>query len=106
MKSIEVFKLGRNPISGELPLIKTFSKVIQFNCNFCALSGTFPDTIFDYMPSLQISYWDGNGFTGYYLFLLDHRQTTHVGDHLNPQHLDRSSADISWSEQEAHTRLF
>jgi hypothetical protein len=64
MSKIQTFKLGRNPFSGELPLIKTFSEVVQFNCNFCALSGRFPDTIFDYMPKLQITYWDGNGFSG------------------------------------------
>lgn len=28
------------------------------------LSGPFPDDFFDKMPSIQISYWDGNGFTG------------------------------------------
>ena len=64
MKDILTFKLGRNPLGGTLPLVKTFSKVTQFNCNFCALSGEFPDTIFDYMPNLEITYWDGNGFSG------------------------------------------
>jgi len=36
---------------------------VQFNCNFCALTGQFPD-IFGDLPALNVSYWDGNGFTG------------------------------------------
>jgi len=63
LKDIVILKLGRNPITGQLPHYTTFSKVVQFNCNFCALSGPFPD-MFNDMPSLQITYWDGNGFTG------------------------------------------
>eukprot|EP00039_Didymoeca_costata_P028979 m.22765 g.22765 ORF g.22765 m.22765 type:complete len:351 (-) comp7435_c0_seq1:53-1105(-) len=62
LKDVEILKLGRNPITGELPKL-ALPKAIQFNCNFCSLTGTFPD-FFEDMPSLQISYWDGNGFTG------------------------------------------
>merc|ERR1711879_274438 len=49
--------------TGTLPLLKNLKKVVQFNCNFCALTGEFPD-MFGYMPSLEVSYWDGNGFRG------------------------------------------
>jgi hypothetical protein len=63
LTNIVTLKLGRNPITGTLPAITTLKKVVQFNCNFCALSGKFPD-IFGQLPSLQISYWDGNGFSG------------------------------------------
>lgn len=62
LQQVEILKLGRNPISGTLPVLK-LPKAIQFNCNFCALSGSFPD-MFAGLPSLQITYWDGNGFTG------------------------------------------
>lgn len=63
LTEIVVLKLGRNPISGQLPLFTTLKKAVQFNCNFCALSGTFPD-MFGYFDSLEVSYWDGNGFSG------------------------------------------
>jgi len=35
---------------------RSTAQVVQFNCNFCALSGPFPD-MFNDMPSLQITYW-------------------------------------------------
>lgn len=63
LKKVTILKLGRNPLTGTLPVF-ALPKVIQFNCNFCALTGAFPDDFFDLMPSIQISYWDGNGFTG------------------------------------------
>eukprot|EP00040_Diaphanoeca_grandis_P015877 m.81570 g.81570 ORF g.81570 m.81570 type:complete len:364 (-) comp25435_c0_seq1:16-1107(-) len=61
--NIVTLKIGRNPITGQLPLFKTFKHAVQFNCNFCSLTGPFPD-MFEYFPSLEITYWDGNGFTG------------------------------------------
>jgi len=61
--NVVILKLGRNPITGTLPLFTDLKKVVQFNCNFCALTGTFPE-MFGHMPSLQVSYWDGNGFHG------------------------------------------
>lgn len=63
LTNVVILKLGRNPITGTLPAITTLKKVVKFNCNFCALTGTFPD-IFGDLPSLNQSYWDGNGFTG------------------------------------------
>lgn len=54
--------LSGDLFAGTLPVLK-LPKAIQFNCNFCALSGSFPD-MFAGLPSLQITYWDGNGFTG------------------------------------------
>jgi hypothetical protein len=59
-------KLGRNPISGTLPpLKKPKLKLQKYNCNFCALSGTFPDVFSPSgFPALTQAYWDGNGFSG------------------------------------------
>ena len=62
LTEVRILKLGRNPISGTLPKL-AFKNVIQFNCNFCALSGPFPD-MFDGLPNIEVSYWDGNGFDG------------------------------------------
>jgi hypothetical protein len=28
------------------------------------MSGTFPSGFFDALPNLEVTYWDGNGFTG------------------------------------------
>ena len=37
----------------------------RYNCNFCALSGTFPDKWSpDKFPRLSQFFWDGNGFSG------------------------------------------
>lgn len=44
-------------------LVETL-KAVQYNCNFCALTGPFPQEFFNVLPSLEITYWDGNGFTG------------------------------------------
>jgi hypothetical protein len=63
LTSVQTLKLGRNPITGTVPPVTTLKKVVQFNCNFCALTGQFPD-IFGELPSLNVSFWDGNGFTG------------------------------------------
>jgi len=63
LTEVQVLKLGRNPISGSVPAVTELKKVVQFNCNFCALTGQFPD-IFGELPSLNKSFWDGNGFTG------------------------------------------
>jgi hypothetical protein len=38
---------------------------IRYNCNFCALTGTFPDTwSVNKFPRLTQFFWDGNGFSG------------------------------------------
>ena len=38
---------------------------LRYNCNFCALTGTFPDAFTPAkVPRLQQAYWDGNGFSG------------------------------------------
>jgi hypothetical protein len=38
---------------------------LRYNCNFCALTGTFPDAFTPAkFPRLQQAYWDGNGFSG------------------------------------------
>lgn len=59
-------KLGRNPISGTLPAFtKPKLKLAKYNCNFCALTGTFPDSFSPAkFPVLSQAYWDGNGFSG------------------------------------------
>jgi hypothetical protein len=37
----------------------------KYNCNFCALSGTFPDVFSaSKFPKLWQTFWDGNGFSG------------------------------------------
>ena len=62
--SLEQVKFGRNPICGKLPLkYQSLTKLVKFNCNFCCLSGPFPD-LFGNMTSLEETYWDGNNFTG------------------------------------------
>jgi len=63
LSELMTFKLGRNPFTGGFPDMRKLSKLIQFNCNFCSLTGPVLD-IFDHFPALQFSYWDGNGFTG------------------------------------------
>lgn len=63
MSKLEVFKLGRNPLSGGFPDMRKLTKLVQFNCNFCSLTGHVLD-IFDHFPQLEVTYWDGNGFTG------------------------------------------
>ena len=63
LSDLMTFKLGRNPFTGGFPDMRKLHKLIQFNCNFCALTGPVLD-IFDSFPALQFSYWDGNGFTG------------------------------------------
>eukprot|EP01084_Bolivina_argentea_P106000 189822_1 len=61
---LQVLKLGRNPIHGNIPYLDQLQKLEKFNCNFCAITGTFPD-IFDKMPLLNQAFWDGNNLTGY-----------------------------------------
>jgi hypothetical protein len=56
-------KLGRNPLSGGFPDVRALTKLTTFACNFAALTGPIPD-IFDSFPDLEITFWDGNGFTG------------------------------------------
>ena len=63
MSELQVFKLGRNPLTGGFPDMRKLTKLIQFNCNFCSLKGPVLD-IFDSFPNLEKTYWDGNGFSG------------------------------------------
>lgn len=63
LTALQILKLGRNPFTGTLPAFRTLPNLVQFNCNFCSLTGTFPD-VFDSMPELEVTYWDGNGFSG------------------------------------------
>jgi hypothetical protein len=60
-------KFGRNPICGTASAVlagfTTLTNLTKFNCNFCCLSGEFPD-IFSNKPALQEAFWDGNNFTG------------------------------------------
>eukprot|EP00937_MAST-01D_sp_MAST-1D-sp2_P003903 g3903.t1 len=57
-------KFGRNPIHGTVPVgFASLHNLTKFNCNFCALSGQFPD-VFGALPHLEESFWDGNNFTG------------------------------------------
>lgn len=53
---LQVLKAGRNPFTGTLPTFTGLKKLQKFNCNFCALEGTFPDTL-KYMPELQQAFW-------------------------------------------------
>jgi hypothetical protein len=46
MTELKTFKLGRNPFTGGFPDMRTLTKLVQFNCNFCALTGPELD-IFD-----------------------------------------------------------
>ena len=57
-------KFGRNPICGTVPPeFKYLSNLTKFNCNFCCLSGDFPDVFYN-KPLLEETFWDGNNFTG------------------------------------------
>ena len=57
-------KFGRNPIHGTVPAgFASLRNLTKFNCNFCALSGQFPD-VFGSLPTLEETFWDGNNFTG------------------------------------------
>ena len=63
-KDLQQAKFGRNPICGNLsPKFALLSKLTKFNCNFCCLSGPFPD-LFGNMKNLEETFWDGNNFTG------------------------------------------
>ena len=47
------------------PMTKPKPLLQKYNCNFCALTGTFPDVFSPAkFPALQQAYWDGNGFSG------------------------------------------
>ena len=58
LSELEIFKLGRNPFTGGFPDMRKLTKLTQFNCNFCSLTGPVLD-IFDSFPALQFSYWCG-----------------------------------------------
>lgn len=61
---LEEAKFGRNPICGTVPGgFAQLTNLTKFNCNFCCLSGEFPD-ILGNKPMLEELYWDGNNFTG------------------------------------------
>lgn len=57
-------KFGRNPICGEVPVgLAQLTKLTKLNCNFCCVSGQFPDVFYN-KPDLQEVFWDGNDLTG------------------------------------------
>ena len=61
---LQVLKLDRNPISGEVPLFTGWGGALHtFDCNFCNLSGPFPEMNFAKLTGLTQMYWDGNAFT-------------------------------------------
>ena len=64
MPLLQQAKFGRNPICGNLPNWKFGPQLTKVNCNFCCLSGPFPDDLFVNQPNLEESYWDGNAFNG------------------------------------------
>merc|ERR1711974_336530 len=63
MPKLQTAQFGRNPISGTLPAYSFGPQLTKFNCNFCALTGQFPD-VWHNFPKLAEFFWDGNGFTG------------------------------------------
>eukprot|EP01084_Bolivina_argentea_P142066 249597_1 len=63
-RELEILKFGRNPISGTIPVYKNLKKLQKFNCNYCAITGEFPESNLLNMPVLQQLYWDGNALTG------------------------------------------
>ena len=68
LTNLQQAKFGRNPICGNATeLLSEFApltKLTKFNCNFCCLSGEFPDYVLANKPMLEEIYWDGNNFTG------------------------------------------
>ena len=68
LTNLQQAKFGRNPICGNATeLLSEFApltKLTKFNCNFCCLSGEFPDSVLANKPMLEEIYWDGNNFTG------------------------------------------
>merc|ERR1719273_2134562 len=63
LTKLKIFKLGRNPFVGGFPNMTNLHELVQFNCNFCALTGPVLD-IFNNFPDLEKTFWDGNGFSG------------------------------------------
>ena len=58
-------KFGRNPICGTIPHeFSSLTQLTKFNCNFCCLTGTMPDSMFENMSNLEETFWDGNSLTG------------------------------------------
>lgn len=68
LTNLQEAKFGRNPICGNAPeLLAGFAplaKLTKFNCNFCCLSGEFPDHVLANKPMLEEIFWDGNNFSG------------------------------------------
>lgn len=56
LPGLQIIKMGRNPIRGTVPALAGNTKLQKYNCNFCALGGTFPD-IFTGKPDLIEAYW-------------------------------------------------
>ena len=58
-------KFGRNPICGTIPQeFSSLTQLTKFNCNFCCLTGTTPDNMFENISNLEETFWDGNSLTG------------------------------------------
>ena len=58
MSKLVTAQFGRNPISGQIPSdwVNFGTQLAKINCNFCALSGHFPD-MFNNLPNLEEAYW-------------------------------------------------
>ena len=81
---LQVLKLDRNPISGQVPLFTGWGAALRtFDCNFCALSGPFPAIDFKPLTGLTQMYWDGNAFTSLPASLGDARALAEVSFNIN-----------------------
>lgn len=63
MSALVELKLERNPIFGSVPFFTHNPKLEKLACNFCALTGEFPDC-WSCCPKLQHLVFDGNGLHG------------------------------------------
>ena len=68
LTDLREFKFGRNPVGGDagtvLAPFANLTKLVKFNCNFCAITGQFPDIFANKAATLAETFWDGNGLTG------------------------------------------
>ena len=47
-----ILDFGRNPLTGEFPVLPRLAKLEKFSCNFCALNSTIPPDVFLAHPAL------------------------------------------------------
>lgn len=66
MPKLKSAQFGRNPICGAIPddFMNFGPQLTKLDCNFCCLSGSFPD-MFGNLPNLEELYMCGNNFTGH-----------------------------------------